>query len=85
MTVFYLSAQSGEEELQAMVDKVSQGEFIDPGQVPSRLVKVLGEIQETVSTIHSRLLGLSKWKQEITGVPHNLSNINRYGRSTSRM
>ena len=57
--------------------KVSQGEFIDPGQAPDRLVTLMEEIQEAVSTVHSRLLGLSKWKQEITGLPHDLSNVNR--------
>ena len=59
------------------MNKVSQGEFVDPNQEPSRLITLLEQIQEDVSTVHSRLLGLSKWKQEITGLPHNLSHVNR--------
>lgn len=61
-----------------MVDRVNQGKFVDPHQDPSYLIGLLDEINEEVSAVHSRLLGLSKWKEAITGLSHNLSNVNKY-------
>lgn len=56
---------------------MNTGEFIDPTQTPSRLIELLDRIREEVAAVHSRLLGLSKWKEAITGQPHDLSNVNR--------
>ena len=61
-----------------LVNKINQDEFVDPSRRPSEIVALLKRIQEEVSTIHSRMLGLSKWKEAITGLLHDLSNINRY-------
>ena len=59
------------------MEQVNTGEFIDPTQTPSRLIELLDRIREEVAAVHSRLLGLSKWKEAITGQPHDLSNVNR--------
>jgi hypothetical protein len=72
-----LFLQSSEEELHTLVDQVNQGKFIDPSQDPSYLIGLLDEINEEASTVHSRLLELSKWKEAITGVSHDLSNVNK--------
>ena len=50
---------------------------MDPGQDPNDLIEMLDEIRVEVSVVHSRLLGLSKWKEAITGISHDLSNVNR--------
>lgn len=69
--------QSSEEELQELVDRVNRGQFMDPHQDPSHLIGLLDEINEEVSAVHSRLLGLSKWKEAVTGRSHDLSNVNK--------
>ncbi len=69
--------QSCEEELQALVDYVSKGQFVDPTTLSSDVLGQLTKSQEDASAIHSRLLGLSKWKEAVTGLPHNLSSINK--------
>lgn len=69
--------QSSEEELRTLVEKVHQGDFIDPTQDPTHLIEQLDRIYEEVGAVHARLLGLSKWKEAITGLPHDLSNVNR--------
>jgi len=56
---------------------VNEGEFIEPSSPPSRLLEELKMIQEEVFVERARLLGLSKWKEAITGKPHDLSAITR--------
>ena len=56
---------------------MNRGKFVDPHQDPSHLIELLDAINEEVSAVHSRLLGLSKWKEAITGVSHDLSNVNK--------
>lgn len=56
------------------------GVFIDPHQPPYEVLQELASIREKVSTVHARLLGLCKWKDDITGFPHNLSPTQEYGR-----
>ena len=63
--------------MKALVDQVNMGKFIDPKEDPSKLIEQLEKISEEVSAVHSRLLGLSKWKEAITGVFHDLTNVNR--------
>lgn len=70
--------QSCEEELHALVDRVNHGDFINSNQNPVHLIKLLDKILEEVSAVHSRLLGLSKWKEAITGLSYDLTNVNRY-------
>lgn len=70
--------QTCEEELHTLVGQVDQGDFVDPEQDPNYLIELLDGIRVEVSVVHSRLLGLSKWKEAITGVSHDLSNVNRY-------
>lgn len=72
-----MTPQCSEEELRALISRVSRGEFVDPNQDPKHLIGVLDEIREKVCVVHGRLLGLSKWKEAITGLPHDLTNINR--------
>lgn len=57
---------------------MNQGKFVDPRQDPSHIIGLLDEINKEVSAVHSRLLGLSKWKEAITGLSHDLSNVNKY-------
>ena len=61
------------------MEKVHQGDFIDPTQDSSHLIELLDKVYEEVGAVHARLLGLSKWKEAITGLPHDLSNVNRSG------
>lgn len=69
--------QSYEEELSSLVSQVNRGKFIDPAGIPNELLEELKQIQEEVFAVRSRLLGLSKWKEAITGKPHDLSGIAR--------
>ena len=69
--------QSYEEELSNLVSQVNRGKFIDPAGIPNELLEELKQIQEEVFAVRSRLLGLSKWKEAITGKPHDLSGITR--------
>ena len=59
--------------------RANEGKFADPdgGHAPSELIQELKSIEETVLVVRSRLLGLSKWKEAITGRPYDLSNIAR--------
>jgi len=62
-----------------MVNEVNRGMFTDPSQTPHSVIQELGIMREKVSIIHSRLLGLCKWKDDITGFPHDLSPTQTYG------
>lgn len=59
------------------MSKVHRDRFIDPSESPNDLLEELNIIQEEAFTIRSRLLGLSKWKEAITGKPYDLSGIAR--------
>ena len=63
------------------MNKVNQGVFIDSDRVFPELSKSLEIIQEDASAVHSRLLGLSKWKEAVNGLPHDLTNVNKYSHS----
>jgi hypothetical protein len=70
--------QSYEEELSKFVQQVNEGKFIDPGGNPLLLLEELKQILEEAYSVRSRLLGLSKWKEAISGKPHDLSRVFRY-------
>ena len=59
------------------MSQVNEGAYVDPSALPSELLEGLKKIQEEMFVVRSRLLGLSKWKEAITGKPHNLSSIIR--------
>lgn len=65
------------EDLAALVSQVNEGEFINPAAIPNDLLDELTLVHEKALAIRSRLLGLSKWKEVITGQPHNLSGVTR--------
>ena len=69
--------QSCEEELRSLVSRVNEGEFVDPSAPPYELIDQLESLKEVVMGVRARLLGLSKWKEAITGQPHNLSTVSR--------
>ena len=56
---------------------MNEGKFIDPGENPLQLVDELGQVLEEAYSVRSRLLGLSKWKEAISGKPHDLSRVFR--------
>lgn len=70
--------QSYEEELSKFVQQVNEGKFIDPTGNPLLLLEELKQILEEAYSVKSRLLGLSKWKEAISGKPHDLSRVFRY-------
>ena len=72
--------KSCEEELRSLVSQVNEGVFVDPTSPPLQLLEQLKAIQEEVSIVRARLLGLSKWKEAITGKPYDLSAVTRYDR-----
>lgn len=74
--LFYF-LKSCEEELRSLVSQVNKGVFVDPASPPLRLLEELKAIQEEVSIVRARLLGLSKWKEAITGKPYDLSSLTR--------
>ena len=53
------------------------GKFVDPSQSPSELLDELAAIKKEVMVVRSQLLELSKWKDDITGFPHDLSSTQR--------
>ena len=59
------------------MSQVNQGEFINPDADPDTLLDELKVIQEQLVAVRSRLLGLSKWKEAITGELHDLSGVGR--------
>lgn len=69
--------KSCEEELRSLVSQVNKGVFVDPASPPLRLLEELKAIHEEVSIVRARLLGLSKWKEAITGKPYDLSSLTR--------
>ena len=73
--VYY--SQSFEEDLHKFVKQVNEGKFVDPGGTPLQLIEELKQILEEAFSVRSRLLGLSKWKEAISGKPHNLSQVFR--------
>ncbi len=73
----YYTLQACVEDLSALVSQVNEGEFINPAAIPNELLDELKLIQEKVLAVRSRLLGLSKWKEAITGQPHDLSGVSR--------
>ena len=70
--------QSYEEELSKFAQQVNEGRFIDPSGNPLLLLEELKQILEEAYSVRSRLLGLSKWKEAISGKPHDLSRVFRY-------
>lgn len=70
--------QSYEEELSRFVQQVNEGKFINPSGNPLLLLEELKQILEEAYSVRSRLLGLSKWKEAISGKPHDLSRVFRY-------
>ena len=76
--VLHLLFQSYEEELSRFVQQVNEGKFIDPTGNPLLLLEELKQILEEAYSVRSRLLGLSKWKEAISGQPHDLSRVFRY-------
>ena len=69
--------QTCEDELRGLISQVNVGKFIDSNGLPSELLEELRVIQEEVLTVRSRLLGLSKWKEAITGKPHDITGISK--------
>ena len=69
--------QSCEDELRKIVDQVNEGDFVVPSAPPTHLLERLKGLQEEAYTVRARLLGLSKWKEAITGRSHDLSSIAR--------
>jgi len=57
------------------VGQLSEGDYVDPGSSPTVLLDQLKIVQDKVSAVRARLLGLSKWKEAITGRPHDLSGV----------
>ena len=57
---------------------MNEGRFIDPSGNPLLLLEELKQILEEAYSVRSRLLGLSKWKEAISGKPHDLSRVFRY-------
>ena len=57
---------------------MSDGTFIDPGGNPLQLLEELSQILEEAYSVRSRLLGLSKWKEAISGQPHDLTRVFRF-------
>lgn len=60
------------------MQQVNEGKFIDPGGNPLQLLDELKQIHEEGYSVRARLLDLSKWKEAISGKPHNLSRVYRY-------
>ena len=59
------------------MQQVNEGGFVDPRENPLQLLEELREILEEAYSVRSRLLGLSKWKEAISGEPHDLSKVFR--------
>ena len=73
----HVHIQACVEDLSDLVGQVNQGEFINPDANPNTLLDELRVIQEKLVAVRSRLLGLSKWKEAITGESHDLSGVSR--------
>lgn len=59
------------------MQQVNEDKFVDPRENPLQLLEELREILEEAYSVRSRLLGLSKWKEAISGEPHDLSRVFR--------
>eukprot|EP00731_Ephydatia_muelleri_P030623 Em0022g137a len=67
-----------EEEMKALIATVSRKPFTDPSAVPSAVIGQIKEgslIQEKLLSIRARMMGLSKWKEAITGKPQDHTEI----------
>ena len=56
---------------------MNEGDFVVPEAPPTQLLERLKGLQEEAFAVRARLLGLSKWKEAITGRSHDLSSIAR--------
>ena len=77
VNTYIMLFQSYEEELSRFVQQVNEGKFIEPSGNPLLLLEELKQILEEAYSVRSRLLGLSKWKEAISGKPHDLSRVFR--------